>query len=106
MNRRDLVLALGGTAIAWPLGARAQKAMPVIGWLGNSSPSAGSWSVAAFLKGLAEIGAKPGDRVSLVRGPLRATARLRRRSRPTENRPDRDGRRCAFGARSEKRHID
>src|SRR5881227_2896164 len=57
MKRRDLVLALGGTAIAWPLAARAQqKAMPVIGWLGNSSPTTGSWSVAAFLQGLGETG--------------------------------------------------
>jgi putative tryptophan/tyrosine transport system substrate-binding protein len=65
MNRRDLVVALGGTAIAWPLGARAQKAMPVIGWLGNSSPSAGSWSVAAFLQGLPEIGYVEGQNLAI-----------------------------------------
>jgi len=43
IGRRELLVALGGAAIPWPLAARAQQpAMPVMDFLG--SPSASEWA--------------------------------------------------------------
>jgi len=54
MRRREFLI--GGAAATWPLAARAQQAMPVIGYLHSASPGAFSRFVEAFRQGLGETG--------------------------------------------------
>jgi putative ABC transport system substrate-binding protein len=57
MKRREFITLLGGTAVAWPLAARAQRpAMPVIGLLHSGTPESQANNIAIFRKSLNEIG--------------------------------------------------
>jgi len=67
IGRRELLAALGGTAVAWPLAARAQQPMPVIGLLNSSSPEGYAPFVAAFHQGLKETGYVEGQNVATWR---------------------------------------
>ena len=55
IGRRELLAALGGAAVAWPLAARAQQpAMPVIGFLRSTSLADATHFVVALRQGLAD----------------------------------------------------
>src|SRR5262245_23348680 len=66
-DRREFITLLGGAAAAWPLAARAQQAtkLPTIGFLGQSTRSAASEWVAAFVQRLRELGWIEGRTVAI-----------------------------------------
>ena len=67
MKRREFITLLGGLAAACPLAARAQQAdnVPTIGFLGQSTRSAGSEWVAAFVQRLRELGWNEGRTIAI-----------------------------------------
>jgi len=57
IRRREFIVTLGGAAATWPLAARPQQPMPVIGFLGTASPLLlGGEVLRRFKRGLAETG--------------------------------------------------
>jgi hypothetical protein len=64
VKRRELMLVLGGAMIA-ARALRAEKAMPVIGYLNSSAPGPSAPFVAAFHQGLSETGYVEGQNVAI-----------------------------------------
>ena len=66
MRRRELIKLIGGAAVAWPLMARAQQPMPVIGFLFTSSPDTNQDRLRGFQQGLKEGGYIEGEGVAIA----------------------------------------
>jgi putative tryptophan/tyrosine transport system substrate-binding protein len=56
LRRRQFLTLLGGAAAAWPIAARAQPAMPMVGWMSGRAPEDSAHLLAAFQEGLRETG--------------------------------------------------
>ena len=66
IGRRKFLAALGGAAAAWPLAARAQQsALPVVGVRGGTSQAEWVSFLAAFNRGLKELGYVEGQNVKI-----------------------------------------
>jgi putative ABC transport system substrate-binding protein len=58
MRRREFITLVGGAAATWPLAARAQPAAKVwrVGILDTANREQNAGNVAAFLKGMRDLG--------------------------------------------------
>ena len=66
MRRRDFIKVITGSAVVWPLAARAQqRAFPVVGLLSSRSPAVDTPLIAVIRQGLNETGFVEGQNIAL-----------------------------------------
>jgi ABC-type uncharacterized transport system substrate-binding protein len=65
VRRRDFITLLGGAGVAWPVAARAQQQVPVIGYLNASAPDGYADDLRAFREGCKDSGYLEGENVSI-----------------------------------------
>jgi putative tryptophan/tyrosine transport system substrate-binding protein len=66
MKRREFIAALGGSAAAWPLAARAQqRVMPTVGFLRSTSVAVSAPMVEGFRQGMTAAGFNEGQNVAI-----------------------------------------
>jgi len=56
MRRRDFISLVGGTALGWPLAARAERSLPVVGILHQGAPGDAKDFISSFRQGLRQSG--------------------------------------------------
>src|SRR5436190_22625939 len=65
LRRREFITLLGGAAASWPVAARAQQSMPLIGFLSARGPGDVPRLMAAFHTGLKATGFVEGQNVAI-----------------------------------------
>jgi putative ABC transport system substrate-binding protein len=65
MKRREFMGLLGGAALTWPLPARAQQPMPLMGFISTRSRDESAGVFAAFQQGLRETGFVEGENLAI-----------------------------------------
>jgi putative tryptophan/tyrosine transport system substrate-binding protein len=65
MRRREFIAVVGGAAAALPLGASAQRPLPLVGFLNSASPDTYRFNADSFREGLAKAGFVEGRNVRI-----------------------------------------
>ena len=65
MQRRTFIALFGAAAVPWPFAARAQQAMPTIGFIRSSAEAGFGHVVAAFRQGLSDAGYVDGRTIKI-----------------------------------------
>jgi putative ABC transport system substrate-binding protein len=65
MRRREFITLLGGAGVTWPIAARAQQPIPVVGFLSSAFPGRDAGRLHGFRTGLADAGYIEGRNVAI-----------------------------------------